>query len=213
MFPPLLALAAGCAGNGFTFQGTPVWGMFPFDGERTWDYLSNDTAATYKLNVTSVGEAERVNGNNVYTLTTLIDCLGSDPDCTDGELLYRKSWSSSYGVHIWGYDVGIGKVEMRPPVQLAVDTMERDQVVETTTGGVVWTSTFLGIQDCPIKLIADWDECGVFELTVDGGDPFPVAGTYYATAGNGIAAFQHEGEDGRWELSDIDCQGECDGKW
>ncbi|MEZ4236708.1 MAG: hypothetical protein R3F59_11245 [Myxococcota bacterium] len=188
--------------------------MFPFDGERTWDYQSDDVTATYKLNVLSVGEFETIEGKKVYTLSTTKECVANDPDCV-GDLVYRMSWSSdpSNGVYIWGYDLGDGQVELRPPVQVAYDTMERDESVKTTTGGVVWTSTMRGIESCPIKIIAEWDECGVFEVAADGGDSFPLAGTYWATAGNGIAAFQHEGDEGTWQLSDIDCQGECNGDW
>jgi hypothetical protein len=215
MFTALL-LAAGCAGYPPSIDGAPVWKMFPFDGERSWDYLSNDVAATYKLNTTSVGEAETIGGTNVYTLSTVKECVGNDEECVDGDLVYRMSWSSDSidGVQVWGYSVGDEPyVEMRPPVLVAKTEMLRDESVDTTTGGVVWTSTMLGIQSCPIRLVAEWDECAVLEVTVDGGPTVPLAGTWYATAGNGVAAFQHEGEDGRWELSDIDCQGECTGEW
>lgn len=216
MFTPALLLLAGCAGNGFTFPGTPVWKMFPFDGERSWGYISTDDAATYHLDTTSSGEAEKIGGANVYTLVTVKDCIGSDPDCVDGDPAFRMSWSSDSvdGVQIWGYADGDGQyVELRPPIQVATAEMARGDTIETVTGGVTWTSTLDGIQECPIRLVAQWDECAAFTLTVDGGPAYPIAGTWYATAGNGIAAFQHEEEEQRWEVYDIDCQGECTGEW
>ena len=91
--------------------------------------------------------------------------------------------------------------------------MKKDEVAETTTGGVQWSSTMLGIEPCPIRLNAAWDECGVFELLADGFDGYPIAGRYWAATANGVAAFQLEGEGGQWQLSDLDCLGECDGKW
>ena len=64
-------------------------------------------------------------------------------------------------------------------------------------------------------LTAAWDECGVLEVTAEGADGAPVAGTYWATVGNGTAALQLASENGQWQLSSIDCQPveECDGTW
>ena len=44
----------------------------------------------------------------------------------------------------------------------------------------------------------------------DGG---PLAGTWWATKGNGVAAFEPAGGAGRWELLDLTCDADCDGSW
>ena len=106
VFAPLwMSLGIGCAGYPPTFDGSPVWRMFPFDGDRTWDYTSSDTSLPHKLITNSVDQAENINGSNVYTLSTVKECFGNDPDCVDGELQWRTGWSSSTndGVFIWSY--------------------------------------------------------------------------------------------------------------
>lgn len=209
------AVAAGCGGYNQEFGGSPVWQMFPFDGDRTWDYISTDTALVYKLIVTSLDEPEVIDGRNVYTLSYATECIGVSESCVDGEVIRRVQWSSDVGngVFIHGYDDGDGFTVLEPPLQVAEDTAKKDDAITTTTGGGNWTATMMGIESCPIKLTADWPECGRFEVTTDAGDGYPVAGTYWATKGNGIAAFELATEAGQWQLSDIDCQGECDGTW
>ncbi|MEQ1508069.1 MAG: hypothetical protein ABMB14_37920 [Myxococcota bacterium] len=209
-------LVAGCGGDyGPQFNGSPVWQMFPFDGERTWDYINTDTTLPHKLIGTSVLEPEVIGGVNVYTVQYVKECVGADPACVEGELVRKIRWSStvSDGVFIHGYDIGAGIVDLVPPVQVTEDTMERGDVLETESGGIVWSSTMNGIEQCPIKMTADWPECGSFTIAADVGDGYPVAGDLWATKGNGIAAMQLATETGQWQLSDVDCQGDCDGKW
>lgn len=205
----------GCGGYNQEFGGSPVWQMFPFDGERTWDYISTDTALPYKTIVTSVDEPEVVGGTNVYALTYVTECFGASETCVDGTVIRRMQWSStvSDGVFIYSYDSGDGYVELDPPLHFAEDSAKKGDAIVTETAGATWTSTMQGIEACPIRLTADWPECGLFEVTVDVGEGYPLVGKYWATKGNGIAAFELATEAGQWQLSDIDCQGECDGKW
>lgn len=194
-------------------SGLPVWTMFPFDGERTWEYTSTDETLGYRWIVRSSGEPDLVDGTAIYTLVTETSCFGADPGCVDGEVVRRTKWSSTSadGVRIHGYDPGDGFVDLLPPVRLVADEADRGDVVETVSGEATWTATMGGLEPCPGN--PTWTECGVFELAVDTGDGAPIAGTYHATVGNGIAAFELAPEAGVWQLTDGDCSGDCDGSW
>ncbi|MEQ1570963.1 MAG: hypothetical protein ABMA64_35365 [Myxococcota bacterium] len=213
----MLALwgAAGCDGYSPVFTGSPVWQMFPFDGEREWNYVSTDQTIPYKMVVTSDGVAEVIGGENVYTLRYTKGCVAASEECVDGDLLYQLRWASNatYGTFVYAFDAGDGFQDFDPPVQITLDTMKRDDVVETSTAGANWSSTMRGIEPCPIRMSANWPECGAFSVETDGGDGFPLAGDWWAVAGNGVAAFQLPSDTGQWQLSSFECAGECDGTW
>ncbi|MCB9687637.1 MAG: hypothetical protein H6738_11625 [Alphaproteobacteria bacterium] len=215
----LLPLLAGCdGGNNFTFSGSPVWETFPFDGERTWEFLSTDTSLAYKLIATSDQEPQVKDGANVYVVDYWTHCVGADPDCVEGESLRRIQWSSTVtdGVRIHGYAVGSGAInELSPPIHVATDVMKKEEVLTTATGGATWSSTLVGLENCPIKITADWDNCNVFEITSDTGDGYPIAGKYWTVGGNGFAAMEIVTDSGQWQLSDASCEpaDECDGTW
>lgn len=213
---PLSVLGACGGSNSFNFSGVTVYEMFPFDGDRTWEYISTDTEISYKLVANTVGEPDVIDSTNVYAVEYKVECIGNDPECNDGELLRRERWSSHSrdGVHIHGFEsIAEGvTVDFDPPMQVAKASMARDEVVSTSTAGATWTSTMLGIEDCPGQ--EDWDQCGAFLVETDaavGG--YPIAGKYWAVAGHNLVAIELEGDTGRWELSDSDCTGECDGRW
>lgn len=211
----LLSLA-GCGGNSFEFGGSPVWELFPFDGERTWEYISTDQALSYKLKVTSLLEPEVIGGVNVYTVDYTTECVRNDEECITGTVLYQLRWSSTVtdGVQLHGFSVDGGQLQaFEPPILVTEPDAERDDAFVTDAAGFTWTSTLLGVEECPISLNASWDECSLFEIVAEGGDGWPIAGKYWMTKGNGTAAMEITGEAGRWELSDLECAGECDGRW
>lgn len=214
----LLVLLGACQGYPPTFDGSPVWSMFPFDGERSWTYISTDQTLAYKLVAWSSGEPELKGGKNIYTVEYSTNCFGADPECVEGEILRKVKWSSdvSDGVFIHAYALGSDAfTDLDPPVQLTPDDMKKGDVIETTSNGATWSSTMNGISECPVSLSAAWDECGEFALTTDAGDGYPIAGTYWATVSNGTAALELATETGVWQLSDLDCQTDvdCDGSW
>lgn len=211
-----VAALAGCGQNQFDYPGQSVWELFPFDGQRTWDYVSTDASLAYKMIATSLNEPEPMDGRNVYTVDYAKECVGTDPDCIDGDLLRRIQWSSdsSGGVFVHGFAVGSAEITaLSPPLQVALDPHERAEFVETETGGATWTSTLLGNEPCPIRMNANWDECAKLEITVDAGDGYPIAGLWWATLGHGVAAMEIATETGQWQASDVLCEGECDGTW
>jgi hypothetical protein len=207
----VLALAA-CGPPTVAGPGGPPYvsaELFPFDGERTSTFRSTDEALSYELVVVSTPPPDVEDALNVYTVRTSRRCVANDPECVDGEL-YTTRWASRVGdgVFVYGWD----GVELDPPVRVANDRTGVGDVAETTTGGATWRSTMEGMFECPIAMSAEWDSCARFvvEADTDGG---PLAGTWWATKGNGVAAFERDGEAGRWELSGIDCEGECNGVW
>lgn len=208
-------LLTGCPGYPPTFSGSPVWEMFPFDGEREWKYKSTDDSVPYYLVGNCDGVAEKIQGTNVYTVDYTKDCVSNGAECVPGDRVFQLRWSStsSDGVFVWAYDAGDGFVDLDPPVRIAEDMAARDDVFTTTTGGATWTSTMVGIQECPIRMSADWPECGTFDVRVDVGDGAPLVGTWWAVAGNGIAAFTPGEGPEQWQLSSFDCAGECSGHW
>ncbi|HHO50379.1 MAG TPA: hypothetical protein ENK18_05775 [Deltaproteobacteria bacterium] len=213
---PLSVLGACGGSNSFSFSGITVYEMFPFDGDRTWEYISTDVDIPYKLIGKTVGEPDVIDGKNVYTVEYTIECISDDPSCGDGEVLRRVKWSSTSrdGVHIHGFDSEGVVVDFDPPLQVATSSMARDDVASTSTAGATWSSTMMGIETCPVRFTEDWDQCGAFLIETDaavGG--YPVAGRYWAVAGHNLAAIELDGDTGRWELSDSDCEGDCDGRW
>lgn len=207
----------GCKPPGIILQPTDLWDMFPFDGQRTWEYQSTNVDLPYKLIATSNLEPDKKGNINIYTVQYWTECVGADPECVDGEVLYQIKWSSTVtdGTQIHAYDVGNGFIELDPPLLLAPEEgMLRDDVVETETGGQLWTSTYKGIQSCPIAMTAEWDQCAVLEVVTEG-DGAPIAGTYWVTRGNGTAALELAHEEGQWQLASIDCEPleDCDGTW
>jgi hypothetical protein len=210
----LLATVMGCDDYQPGLQGLQTWEMFPFDGERSWDYISTDGAVPYKLIARSSAEAaELIGGTFVYTVTYETECLEDTGDCESGVVLYSLRWSSNTtdGVRIHGYDLGSGAEELDPPLTIALDEMLADESATTEIDGVTWTSTLMGLESCPIFLIADWDDCGHF--VVEGDEALPIPGDWWATQGAGVAALELAGAEGQWQLSDFDCEGDCDGEW
>jgi hypothetical protein len=224
-----LALAA-CVGQGPGYPGIATYDLFPFDCERTWEFISTDTTVPYKLVAISDTPPEPKGDTNVYTLEYAADCFGAGCEYAELEVLRKLQWSSTIGdgVFIHGYAVGEGAIQkFDPPLQLATEYMRKavdpeapasGEFAETITGGATWTSVLVDIEACPVKMAVDWNECYKFVLTTDGGDGVPVAGTYWAIAGQGVVAMEIAGDTGQWQLSSQTAEasedmGECLGEW
>jgi hypothetical protein len=213
------------------YPGVVTYELFPFDCERTWEFTSTDTTLAYKLAAVSDTPPEPTgDGTNVYTLRYVTQCLGADPDCVDGDVDRKIQWSSTVGdgVHVHGFALGDEAItKFDPPMQLALENMKKaldpenpgpGEFAETITNGATWRSVLTAIEACPVKMAVDWDECYRFEVTTDGGDGIPVAGTWWAIAGQGVVAFEVAGDSGQWQASFTDQveseeMGACDGTW
>ena len=211
-----LFAAGGCTGGGPSIidQGLSVWDTFPFDGERFWVYNDNTGATRYDIEANIVGEPDVIRGTNVYAVEYITRCA-NDPNCIDGDTLYRIRWSSnvSDGAFIHGWDDGLTFVEFDPPLQVSNDTMRRNEAITTATAGASWTSTFLGVGDCPVTFDASWTDCPVFDITTDAPDGWPIAGRYWTLKGVNVVGFRYEGAEELWQLIDEGCEGDCDGAW
>ena len=213
---PLITVAAACGGNQLTPRGgTDTELMFPFDGERTWSYKANDDSIPYALDATLLSEVGKYDGNNVYTINYVKDCFQNDPSCEDGDLVFSLSMSNfaPHGVFINGFDDGFGYVNLDPPVQVAPREALLNDPVESDLPVQTFSSTYTGNTSCETHVLqrVAWD-CHGFEISGD--TPFyPVTGTMYAVAGQGIVAFNFDVDDFEWQLADANCDGDCDGVW
>jgi hypothetical protein len=205
----LVFVWAACVTTVIDEPGIPVWESYPFDGQRSWTYRSEDPSVAYELVASSSGEPVVVDGVNTYLVETHQRCLAAGTDCEDG-LLYTTTWSSQHelGVHVHAVD---GQ-PFEPPIQLSIDAPGPGQRVETEVDGQRWSSELGRTEPCPVVLDANWHECLVLEVQTDG-EGFPVAGRWWSAPGNGVAAFLRAGEQHVWQLSALSCEGECDGTW
>lgn len=207
-------LLSACAGGGITFTGTGTEKLFPFDGERTWTYQSQDETLPFLLDGEMISEPERIGGVNVYTINYFKDCQRDDPTCTDGDLLFalRMSNTQPEGVFIYGYDPGDGNVDLDPPVLLAYNEVKTQEIVETTTGGRAFETEYLGMTTCQgyIVTTVEWD-CHGFDIRADA-PIFPLTGTIQAVGGQGIVNFTFTDDPNAWRLLDSQQDG-ADGQW
>lgn len=202
LFPAFLLVLAACD-NPVSYSGYLMAPYFPFDGERTWEFASTDTSLEYRLIATLDSEFEQGMGGSVsvYTVSYERKCANDAGSCTDGWVRDIR-WSSNggEGILIWGYEDGSGSVAFDPPVMLADAEMLADQTVTTTTGGATWTSTFHGLDTCPVTWTSEWGaRCTHFDLD-DGGANHAIAGEYWAITQYNVVAFQLAGDSGVWQL-------------
>ena len=208
-------LLTACGNNqGPTLVRTTVWNLFPFDGQRTWDFVNESNEAPYRLMGSIVGDPDIVGRRSVYAVSYVKECRFQGEDCVDGDEVLNLRWSSdpSDGVLLHGFTTDGFFSRLRPPVMLTSDTAQRNEVFTTTSGELEWSSTFLGIQDCPVTFTNEW-QCGVFELSTNAEEPVPVEGTIWAVRGHGIVGMELAGDYGLWRLANDGCTGECDGEW
>jgi hypothetical protein len=212
----MLALVLGCGQYHPWEPGSDVWKMFPFDGEREWVYASTDPSVPYALRASCDGVPELVDGENVYTVAYDEAC--DDGSCDDGARRFALRWSSDAidGVYLHGFAVGEDPITaLDPPVWVTDDVPDEGHPIETVSRGVTYGSTLVGTEECPVALDVSWPQCGRWHLTVDVGDGYPIAGDWWAVAGNGVAGFQLATDGGQWRLTDFDChpRNSCDGQW
>jgi hypothetical protein len=237
LLPAALAvvLLAGCPPkqNPFGYGGTLMYEFFPFDGLRTWEFISTNEELAYSL-VAIMQEAdpeakEPKDGISRYTVDYTKHCRGADATCFEGEVIRTITWSSDIqeGVRIHDYeDPSSGLIEFEPPILIAPEKMERDEEAVTDTGGFTWTSTLLGTESCPVKMNVDWTDCVHFSLDDGDGDDSTnpgLVGEYWAIVGYNVVTVQlnsdmvivDDEEVGQWQLSSHNCEPleDCDGTW
>lgn len=213
----LVGLAA-CAGTPPTYVGTDLYLMFPFDGVRTWEFVSTDPEISYALvaKMRSTEPDVHEDGHNLYPVDYFSECRQNDPDCVDG-LIRTIVWANDEvdGTFIYAWTEGSNTLTFDPPLMIADTEMRRDDVLTTETGGATWTSRLDALESCPVRLNVDW-QCA--KMVLDDGDDNPatgsgLTGTYWATVGYNVVAIAPEGGEDVWELSKQYCEEDCAGVW
>jgi hypothetical protein len=212
----VVPLLVACGGNQFPGRaGVETELLFPFDGERYWQYKASDDNVPYLLEGELLQEVGKYDGRNVYTINFVKDCFQNDPNCFDDDLVFSLSMSnfSPLGVFINGYDDGFGPVTLDPPVHVAEREALLNDPIETQTAGRVFQSNYTGIEGCDPHVVASvqWD-CYGFDVSADT-SLFPVTMQMYAVPAQGIVAMQFADEDYEWQLASSGCEGDCDGVW
>lgn len=216
------AMLAGCQPDDVdNFVGEPSSPYFPFDGKRTWQYISTDLKLTYKRSAEMRStEPDVIDNTNTYPVDYWVRCVQHDDECETG-IERTITWSSDQidGVRIWNWTEGNrDTVYFDPPLKIAAADMKIGQTYHTVHLGVTWTSTLVAKEECPIRYDGGPDLCLRFSITDGDDDPETgkgLVGDYWAGPGFNVVGFQFPGEEGVWELARSECEG-CDedrGRW
>lgn len=180
----LIALLFACTvPDGPTYSGHGTYDYLAFDGDRTWKYQSVDESTPYTLVVEKTAY-EYTDGMEYITF----EYSTEDPQ----QLLGSVSWAAGgiNGSGITGYSLNDEEVEFDTLIGFAAHRMVSGDTVETTTNGVTFTSTMLGLEPCPNNWSPDDWECLHFSLEADQTDQdFPFLGDYWMANGWGASRF------------------------
>lgn len=203
----LSLLAAAACDNPISYSGYQMTQYFPFDGERTWEYKNAETGVPYKI----VGTLERnvdtsADGSDMHRIAYERACLTDTESCTDG-WIRDVLWSvdGQNGARIWGYEDEAGAVDFDPPVVVAESQMQAGESVSVDTGGTTWTSSFEGVEECPVTWTQEWgNSCLRMHVDDGDGDPAagsPIAGDYWVITQYNVVGMQLTDHEAVWELS------------
>jgi len=196
-------LSTGCGGSAYQYAGYSMDDFFPFDGERTWEYINTDITIPYKVIATLDSEHRTEGSTKIYAVDYDKECLDpTSKDCVDEGYLRTVEWSSdpTDGVMLHSLTDILGKTNFTPPITLAASRMAVGDTVVTNTDGVTFTATFDVIaSECPIQWVDTWTDCPKITLD-DGGAGAALAGEYYAIGGYNVVAMELTGDTGQWQL-------------
>jgi hypothetical protein len=201
---PIMSLLAGCTSpNTIAYLGERMDQYFVFDGDRSWEFISDDTSLPYLMIGDLQEEFVSINegSTRIYTIRYKTDCLGAG-ECDDGAFIWSLdlSFDSIYGAQIHGITVGSEPATVfDPAVVLTTPYINQGDVFETVSGGVTYTSTFIGFEQCPVQWNVDWPKCVHFTLD-DGGAGTPLAGDYWANVGFNLVAMDMDMDESFWQL-------------
>lgn len=204
-----LALLAGCNGDPPGYKGTQMSPYFPYDGERLAEYYNADVdAVPWKLVVEKLEPTQRIGDYEVVTFEW------SNYDT--GEIVGSVMWSSAEGdgIQIHGYAVGTGEPTMYdPPIAVSDDDdyMLSGESITTETGGMTFTSTYVGMEDCPVQWGLEWEGC--VRMSIDDGDGDDMAGPifagdYWLVQRYGPAWMHTTGFSDKWDLARYEWSGD-----
>ena len=179
-----LIFACGPGGSNTQYSGHNTHEYMPFDGVRSWQYQNDGAAFDMLVEKTNTTESD---GFEIITLTY--------SNNSTGESLATIDWSSDSlnGILVHGYTLtNQGGMEFEEPISVADYKMVPGEIVETTTDGITFTSTFVKMESCPNNWIDEentWD-CLKFELTSDSSSgSFPFTGEWWGANTWGVSRF------------------------
>lgn len=209
---PLLMGASGCGGGVTSYSGTKMADYFNAESIVRSTYANEDQATVPdNLLLTQPVPSENVDGRIVFTLEQRME---DDNDT----LLGGVKWSAPSGEDVWihGWEDAAGTwTDFDPPIGVTDPSgnMHVGDFVVTETGGVTYTSTFVGQDDCPVLWTQDtWEDCVHMNIDDGGGatssaDPAsrPIfVGDYWLVTRFFVAWMLTSGWDEKWVLSDYD---------
>lgn len=182
----MLWLLLACEADPPQHYGYDVTDHFPLDGERSWDYASDDTSVDHRLDAVLLDTVVERDDVSIHEL--------SYRNSETGEQLLAVQWSSdtAYGVLIHGYEDASGVVSYDDPVTFAEPRMDVGESVESEG----FTSTLVGLEGCPNHWNEEWDGC--LHMAIDGDAPF--AGDYWLVPRYGTAWLQLRDDSDVWVL-------------
>ncbi len=209
-------LLTACAGEKFGFAGQRIYEYVPLDGERWWEYVpcqpgddgndfytgnpcpaEGETVPTLRADKLS---ATRMKGR---TEVVTIEYGIEEP----AQPLFAIEWSSDSrdGVQIHGLtDLETGAATpFNPPILVSEPEATADEVFETTTAGITFTSTYASITpECPKRWNTpdEW-ECLGFTIDDGGASGAPFVGSFWFAQSYGTIALQPAGEEVAWVLN------------
>ena len=198
----VIALAAACGvkapdgGDSAPSTGAyQLWDYFPLDGQRSWEYASDDMSVDHEL-VVRLAEGTTSAGDAVVHR---LERYNEDTGAALGATL----WSSDSvdGVQIHGYETDAGDaVDFPEPVLFAPTHGDPGDAVESSAGGWDFTSTFEAVEPCPNHWVGEeWDSC--LHLRLDDGDGgAPFAGDYWLVPRYGAAWLRTTDDTDTWFL-------------
>jgi len=181
----MLFLLIACNGGANTqYNGHTTYDYMPLDETRSWRYQNE--GMSFELGV-SKGAGEMKENIEVFTMTY------SNHDTS--ETLATIDWSSDSlnGILIHGYTItNQGGMEFEEPVVFAEYKMLPDEVAETSTDGINFSSTFIGVEKCPNNWIDEdntWN-CLHFDISSDSSaGNFPFVGEWWLAQSWGASRF------------------------
>jgi hypothetical protein len=207
-----LVLFGGCEAAPPTYTGFNMDDFFPFDGERTWEYVNDDPTIAYHVKAALDSEPQVLEGNaqRAYTINYTIECFAADPSCVEGDPFRVRaltiSSDLSFGTMIHSVDMTETGIEaFDPTVALTGPKGKVTDVWETDSGGVSWVSTFTMLTDCEVPYTDEWTNCITLDVDDDGDSAtppsaHPLHGTWIAVPGYNVVAFQWRDDPMPWRL-------------
>ncbi|MEC7946703.1 MAG: hypothetical protein VX265_03985 [Myxococcota bacterium] len=196
----------GCGGPSTTYAGASIHEYLPLEGDREWEYWQCEPSsssctpdADFETLLVEKNPTTRSAGNSeVVTLEySVLEPI---------ELLHTIDWSSDSrtGIQIHGWSVGAdGSESFRAdsPITVSEYKANQDDVFESTTDGLTFTSTFLGETECTTHWVPnDPYKCVQFRIEGGNGDE-PIVGDWYFSQSWGMVRHQPTDLNAPWVLA------------